>query len=964
MPGAVEAATPGDSQVSEPGVNASGSVIRVRGARQHNLRNVSVEIPRDRLVVVTGISGSGKSSLAFDTIFAEGQRRYVESLSAYARQFLEQLEKPDVDHIEGLSPSIAIEQKGLGRNPRSTVGTVTEIQDHLRLLFAHVGDPHCSLCGRPIVSQTVPEMVDRLMALPDGQRFQVLAPVVRGRKGKLRKELDGLRRSGFVRARIDGEVRDLEESIDLERGQVHTIEAVVDRLVRKDGIERRLADSLEVALREGEGTCRVLLGGDELVFSEHFACSDCGISLPEISPRLFSFNSPYGACPTCGGLGEHRFLAPELVVPDESLALSRGAIRPWGRKLSTWHLHLLTALARALGFDLDTPFRDLSAQVRKAVLDGTGEREIDFVHERSGRRHVFRRPFEGVLALLRKRAGGGGREAARDDLGEYMSASPCRDCGGARLRPEARAVTIVGKGLVDVTAFPVGEALRFFTELDLPPPKREVARLLLAEITSRLGFLVEVGLDYLTLDRPAQTLSGGEGQRLRLATQIGTRLVGVLYVLDEPSIGLHARDNERLLGILKRLRDLGNTVLVVEHDRDTILAADYVVDMGPGAGEHGGEVIAAGSPELVARAKNSVTGHFLSGRRSIATPSRRRSGNGFSLSVRGVRRHNLQGVGVDIPLGTMTCVTGVSGSGKSSLVLDSIAPALAARLSGGRIAHPTLDELDGWQLVDKVVHVDQTPIGRTPRSNPATYIGLFTPIRELFAETPDARLRGYEPGRFSFNVKGGRCEACKGDGLVRIEMHFLPDMFVICEQCSGRRYERETLEVRFKGRNIAEVLDLTVTEARDLFAAIPAVMGRLAILEDVGVGYLRLGQSATTLSGGEAQRIKLARELARRSTGKTFYILDEPTTGLHFADIECLLGVLGRLVDAGNTVVVIEHNLDVIKCADHVIDLGPEGGSAGGRVVASGTPEEIASSEASHTGRFLRTILGTAVRNY
>ena len=938
--------------------------IRIRGARSHNLKNLSLDLPRDRLIVVTGLSGSGKSSLAFDTLYAEGQRRYVESLSAYARQFLEQMEKPDVDLVEGLSPAIAIEQKGLGRNPRSTVGTVTEINDFLRLLFAHAGDPHCPRCGRPVVSQTVPEIVDRLRALPEGSRLQVLAPVVRGRKGELRRELDELRRSGFVRVRVDGTVLDLGEEIALAKTQAHVVEVVVDRLVVKEGVERRLADSLEVAFRHGGEVCRVVVSregapDEEILFSQRTACPDCGISLPELLPRLFSFNSPHGACPDCGGLGEHSFFDPRLLVPDERRTLREGAIAPWGRKPSAYHHNVLAALSRGLGFDLDVPWEKLPAATRHAILHGTGEREIEFVHERDGKRYSFRRAFEGVIGLLEKRAREERPEVVREELGAWLGSRLCAACGGTRLRPEARSVRVGGRTIVEVTALSIAGARRFFGALELAPQKAEVSRRLREEIASRLGFLEEVGLDYLTLDRPAATLSGGEGQRLRLATQIGAGLVGVLYVLDEPSIGLHPRDHERLLRILERLRDLGNTVVVVEHDRDTILAADHVVDLGPGAGEHGGEVVAEGPPAVILEHPRSLTGQYLSGRRSITPPASRRTGNGWFLRLSGARRNNLQDVTLEVPLGTITCVTGVSGSGKSSLVIDTLVPALAGKLHQARPHEGDHDALEGWQFLDKVVDVDQAPIGRTPRSNPATYTGLFTPIRELFAETPEAKLRGYGPGRFSFNVKGGRCEACRGDGLVRIEMHFLPDVFVTCQQCGGTRYARDTLEVRYKGRNVAEVLDLTVTEALELFSAIPPVATRLSTLHDVGVGYVRLGQAATTLSGGEAQRIKLARELTRRATGKTLYILDEPTTGLHFADVECLLRVLHRLADSGNTVLIVEHNLDVIRCADWVIDLGPEGGAEGGRIVAAGTPEAIAAEAGSHTGRFLRRMTDT-----
>jgi excinuclease ABC subunit A len=937
--------------------------IRIRGARSHNLKNVSLDLPRDRLIVITGLSGSGKSSLAFDTLYAEGQRRYVESLSAYARQFLEQMEKPDVDSIEGLSPAIAIEQKGLGRNPRSTVGTVTEIYDFLRLLFARVGDPHCFRCGRPIGAQTIAETVDRLLALPEGTRLQVLAPIARGRKGEFRRELQELRRAGFVRVRVDGQTYDLEEDLTLAKHQSHTIDVVVDRVVVKTGVERRLADSLEVAFRYGDEVARVAVGepddgASEMIFSQRFACPVCGVSYPELSPRLFSFNSPYGACPQCGGLGAHTHFDEDLVVPDERLSLRLGAIAPWGRKPSPYHLSLLASLGRALGFDLDTAFAEIPAASRRAILHGTGTQSIEFVHEREGRSITFDRPFEGVLELLEKRRRETRDDFSEEDLAPFLASRPCPSCKGARLRPEAEHVRLAGRSIVEVTRLSVEEAVHFFGGFSLAGEKREIARRLLEEITARLGFLVEVGLGYLALDRAAATLSGGEGQRLRLATQIGSSLVGVLYILDEPSIGLHPRDNARLLRILGGLRDLGNTVIVVEHDRDTILAADHIVDMGPGAGERGGRVVAEGAPHTVMASSPSLTGDYLAGRRSIAVPAARRRGNGWVLRLTGARANNLRGVDLEIPLGTLTCVTGVSGSGKSTLVVDTLYPAVARKLHQSKARAGEHDALEGWQFLDKVVDVDQSPIGRTPRSNPATYTGLFTVVRELFAETPDARVRGYGPGRFSFNIKGGRCEACRGDGLLRIEMHFLPDVFVVCEQCGGKRYNREALEIRFKGRTIAEVLELTISEALELFAAIPAAASRLGVLQDVGLGYLRLGQPATTLSGGEAQRIKLARELARRSTGRTLYILDEPTTGLHFADVECLLGVLSRLVEAGNTVLVIEHNLDVIMAADFVVDLGPEGGREGGRIIATGTPEEVSRlADQSHTGRFLHDSL-------
>jgi excinuclease ABC subunit A len=936
----------------------AGSIV-VRGAREHNLQSVDVEIPRDRLVVITGLSGSGKSSLAFDTLYAEGQRRYVESLSAYARQFLEQMEKPDCDAIEGLSPAIAIEQKGTGRSPRSTVGTVTEIADHLRLLYARVGRAVCWSCGRDIAAQTVQQVVDRLLALPPETRLFLYAPVVRDRKGEHRSELDELRRGGFVRVRVDGELRELSEDIVLPRTARHTIEVLVDRLILRRGVEGRLADSLAVAFRHGNGTllAEVSEPGAKaprpLLFSERHACPVCGVSYPELSPRFFSFNSPHGACPACAGLGVQRRFDPALVVPrpDAPLpdALSSTVIRALPRLEA-----MLAGLAAHYRFRLDTPFKDLPATVRNVLLEGSGDQDVEIVH---GGKAVSR-PFAGIVALLQRRQQETRSSWLRDDLEGLVTDRRCATCDGTRLRREARFVRVGGRSIVEVSALPIGEAAAFFRGLELSRTEAEIARSIVKEILGRLGFLVDVGLDYLTLDRGAATLSGGEGQRIRLATQIGSRLVGVLYILDEPSIGLHQRDNERLLATLRQLRDLGNTVVVVEHDRDTILAADHVIDMGPGAGVHGGRVVATGTPADVMDDPASLTGRYLSGAEEIPVPPRRRRGTGWAIGVRGARVNNLRGVDVDVPLGTMTCVTGVSGSGKSSLVVDTIYPALARRLGGGREEPGVYDELTGWQMLDKVIEIDQAPIGRSPRSNPATYTGAFGPIRELFAQLPESRARGYGPGRFSFNVKGGRCEACAGDGLIAIEMHFLPDVFVTCEVCGGRRYNRETLEVRFKGRNIADVLGLTVGEALEFLANVPAIRQRLEALREVGLEYIRLGQAATTLSGGEAQRVKLARELARRATGRTLYVLDEPTTGLHFDDVRRLLEVLGRLVDAGNTVLLIEHNLDVVKSADHVIDLGPEGGHAGGTVVVAGTPEEVAACRGSYTGAFLRAVLG------
>jgi len=928
--------------------------IVIRGAREHNLKNLDVEIPRDRLVVITGLSGSGKSSLAFDTIYAEGQRRYVESLSAYARQFLEQMQKPDVDSIDGLSPSISIEQKTTSRNPRSTVGTATEIYDYLRLLFARVGTPHCWRCDRPIASQTVQQIVDRVMGFPAGARLHVLAPIVRDRKGEYRKELLDLRKAGFARVRVDGEMRDLGEDIALKKTLKHTIEVVVDRLAVKPGLEKRLADSLETAFRHGGDVVLVEVldesgRGTTHLFSQKLACPDCGVSYPELAPRMFSFNSPHGACVACNGLGVQRSFDPERVVPDESLSLAGGAIAPWGRKPEVWQ-PLLDALARHLRISLDTPWADLPRKARDVFLNGTGGEVIE-VPQRRGRK--LARPFEGVLAMLERRYRETESNLRREEMEAWQSERPCEACAGARLKPEAQTVRLGGRSIAQVTALSIGVAREWVAALELAPQQLEIARLVLREIAERLGFLSDVGLDYLSLDRAAGTLSGGEGQRIRLATQIGSSLVGVLYVLDEPSIGLHQRDNQRLLATLARLRDLGNSVLVVEHDRETMLAADHLIDMGPGAGRLGGAIVAQGTPAEVTRDPASMTGAYLGGRAEIPVPERRRPGHGWAITVRGAREHNLRNVTASIPLGTLTCVTGVSGSGKSSLVVDTLYAGLARKLYRSREPVGACDAIEGFQLIDKVVDIDQAPIGRTPRSNPATYTGLFAPIRDLFAQLPDARVRGYEPGRFSFNVKGGRCEACTGDGLIKIEMHFLPDVYVTCEVCGGRRYNRETLEVLYKGKSIADVLDMSVVEALDFLQAVPACRVKLETLRDVGLDYVHLGQSATTLSGGEAQRIKLAKELSRRATGRTLYILDEPTTGMHFEDIRRLLEVLGRLVDTGNTVLVIEHNLDVIKTADHVIDLGPEGGGAGGEIVASGTPEEVARVERSHTGRFL-----------
>jgi excinuclease ABC subunit A len=972
---------------------AASAKIVVSGARAHNLKGIDVELPRDALIVVTGLSGSGKSSLAFDTIYAEGQRRYVESLSAYARQFLGQMEKPDVDSIEGLSPAISIDQKTTSRNPRSTVGTVTEIYDYLRLLWARIGKPHCHSCGAPIAGQSLEQITDLVLTLDEGARFMVMAPVVRGRKGEYGRLLEEMRSQGYARAKVDGELRRLDEEIELDKKYKHDISVVVDRLVMKEGVRRRLAESIEAAAALADGLVEVEVldgdwsGGDPAapegaagtgsrsvierdgagakpgavkLFSERFACLECGTSMPEMEPRIFSFNSPHGCCQRCHGLGFQRVIDPELVVPDPTLSLAEGALQPWNRGITAYWRRLIAAVAEKRGVDIDAPWSRLSKAERELFLYGTGsERHQVNYTNRFGRRRSYNVRFAGVVNHLERRYQETDSESNRERIEGYMAERPCPACGGARLRPESLAVTVGGLGINEFTELSARAALAWVRELELTETERAIARLVVREIEERLAFLDNVGIGYLSLARAARTLSGGEAQRIRLATQIGSSLVGVLYILDEPSIGLHQRDNAKLIGTLQRLRDLGNTVIVVEHDEGTMRAADHIVDLGPGAGEHGGEVVAEGRPEEIAAQPGSLTGQFLNGEREIAVPGERREPQG-ELVVRGARQHNLKGVDVPFPLRVFTCVTGVSGSGKSTLVNETLYRSVANRLHQAKLRPGEHDGVDGLDQVDKIISIDQSPIGRTPRSNPATYTGIFDHIRKLYSQTRDSRARGYKPGRFSFNVKGGRCEVCRGDGQIKIEMHFLPDVYVPCEQCHGRRYNRETLEIRFKGRTIADVLDMPVADALEFFAHIPKIARRLQTLHDVGLDYIRLGQPATTLSGGEAQRVKLATELSKVATGDTLYILDEPTTGLHFADVERLLEVLGRLVEAGNTVLVIEHNLDVIKSADWIIDLGPEGGEGGGEVVATGTPEQVAGVEGSDTGGFLRRLVEPA----
>ncbi|MGA7227507.1 MAG: excinuclease ABC subunit UvrA [Acidimicrobiia bacterium] len=935
--------------------------ILIRGAREHNLKNLTVELPRDKLIVFTGLSGSGKSSLAFDTIYAEGQRRYVESLSAYARQFLGQMDKPDVDFIEGLSPAISIDQKTASRNPRSTVGTVTEVHDYLRLLYARIGVAHCPNDGTPVERQTPQQIVDRILELDEGTRFQVLAPVVRGRKGEFESLLADLAKEGFARVRVDGEVRELTEEIKLDRYYQHTIEVVVDRLVRKEGMEQRLTQSLETALALTDGTADIeIVDGSTLTFSQHLACSVCGLSFEDLQPRNFSFNSPYGACPECSGIGTRYQVDPELVIADPDLSLADGAIPMWSSNRMRYYHRLLTGLAEVLGYSMDTPWKDLSEEVKEKILYGTGDEKIMIRYtNRFGRKRQWQATFEGAIPFLNRRHESAESDSAREYYQEYMAIVPCETCGGGRLNPISLAVTIDGRNIAEVSDLSLGDAKEFFETLDLDERESHIAERVLKEVRSRIRFLLDVGLDYLTLSRSAATLAGGEAQRIRLATQIGSGLVGVLYILDEPSIGLHQRDNKRLIETLLRLRDLGNTLIVVEHDEDTIRVADHILDIGPGAGEHGGHIVAEGDLKTIIEAPNSMTGDYLAGRRQIEVPLLRRQGNGEAIRILGASENNLQGIDVEFPLGVFTAVTGVSGSGKSTLIEEILWKTLASKVNRARVVPGRHKKVEGIDNIDKVIDIDQSPIGRTPRSNPATYTKLFDQIRSLFSQTPEARARGYKPGRFSFNVKGGRCDACSGDGTIKIEMHFLPDVYVPCEVCGGRRYNRETLEILWKGHNIADVLEMSVEEALGFFENQPKIVRILQTLYDVGLGYVRLGQPATTLSGGEAQRIKLASELGKRSTGRTFYILDEPTTGLHFEDIRKLLQVLQRLVDAGNTVVVIEHNLDVVKSVDHIIDLGPEGGDGGGRVVALGTPEEVAQATESYTGKFLREMVGS-----
>ena len=933
--------------------------IRIRGARQHNLKNINLDIPRDKMVVITGLSGSGKSSLAFDTIYAEGQRRYMESLSSYARQFLGQMDKPDVDYIEGLSPAISIDQKTTSRNPRSTVGTVTEIYDYLRLLFARVGHPHCPRCGKPVNQQSLDQMLDQLLALPERTKLLIMAQAVRGKKGEHKKLLEHIRKEGYTRLRIDGEIRDAGEEIQLEKNKKHTIEVVIDRLIIRPEIRPRMAESMEVALKMGQGVAYVqIVDGEQLMFSQNFACEDCGISLPEITPRMFSFNSPFGACPVCSGLGSQMEMDLELVLPDKAKSLAEGAIAPMSTNVKGYYMRQMDALVQKYGCTLDTPWQEMPAKLQQKLLYGTGEEILEFGYENMfGQYKIHRIPFEGVMNILNRRYRESESDTMREEYENYMSVNLCPECHGARLKPEVLAVTIGGKNIQQVTDMPVAQCQEFFQQVEFSDRERTIGQHVLKEINARLEFLAKVGLEYLTLSRAAGTLSGGEAQRIRLATQIGSGLVGVLYILDEPSIGLHQRDNNKLLEALKNLRNMGNTLLVVEHDEDTMRVADHIVDIGPGAGSQGGYVVAQGTAEEIMAVPESVTGQYLSHKKFIPVPEKRRQGNGNFLEILGAEENNLKNVHLKLPLGVFTVITGVSGSGKSTLINEILYKAVASKLYRIKGRPGKFKKLLGMENVDKVIDIDQSPIGRTPRSNPATYTGVFDLIRTLFSQCSEAKMRGYKPGRFSFNIKGGRCETCKGDGIIKIEMHFLSDVYVPCEVCGGARYNQETLEVKYKGKSIADVLDMTIEEAVEFFKNVPRIANKLQVLQDVGLGYVKLGQSATTLSGGEAQRVKLATELSRRSTGRTLYILDEPTTGLHTADIHKLLEILQRLVDGGDSVVVIEHNLDVIKSADYIVDLGPEGGDKGGTIVAQGTPEEIVKVKASYTGKFLKPML-------
>jgi len=932
--------------------------IYIKGAREHNLKNIDVIIPRNKLIVITGLSGSGKSTLAFDTIYAEGQRRYVESLSSYARQFLDRMEKPDVEYIEGLSPAISIDQKGVSKNPRSTVGTITEIYDYLRLLFSRIGEPHCPKCGRKISKSSLDEIVDKVMDLGEGTKIIILAPVVRGKKGQYKKLFEELKRKGFVRVNIDGETYDLDEEIEIERYKIHEIDVIVDRLIIDKKERSIIADSIETALSLADRVVKIQIkDGETLIFSEKFTCPYCNISLPDITPRLFSFNSPYGACPECGGLGFKMEVDPKLLVPDEDKTIREGAILPIGKLEGKYYTYLLESLARVYKFSLDIPFKDLDEKVKNIIFYGSNER-VRFSYRSTRENWSYYSTFEGIINNLMRRYKETKSESSREEIEKYMINKTCHLCGGKRLKKEALSVLIRGKSIADIASMSIKEALIFFDKLKLTSYEEKIASVIIKEIKSRLEFLQNVGLEYLTLDRNSSTLSGGEAQRIRLATQIGSKLTGVIYILDEPSIGLHPRDDERLLDTLKSLRDLGNTVIVVEHDEATIRAADYIIDLGPGAGVDGGEIVAAGPPKDIEKNPKSLTGQYLTGKKEIKIPKNRRKGNGKYLEFLGVSQFNLKNIDVKIPLGTLTCITGVSGSGKSTLLEEVIYKALMRKLHKSPVIPGKFREIKGLSYIDKVIIIDQSPIGRTPRSNPATYTGVFDHIRRLFSELPDSKMKGFKPGRFSFNIRGGRCEACQGAGQIKIEMFFLPDVYVECEVCKGKRYNRETLEIKYKGKNISDVLEMTVDEAYRFFKNIPAIERKLKLLKDVGLGYIKLGQSAVTLSGGEAERIKLSRELSKKSTGKTLYLLDEPTTGLHFHDINQLLGVLQRLVDKGNTVLVIEHNLDVIKTADYIIDLGPEGGDEGGYIVAEGTPEEVAEAENSYTGEFLREMLG------